>query len=201
MQKTIYILRHAETALNAQGIVQGSGVNSTINAKGEQQAAAFFEKYQHLPFQLVYTSALQRTYQTVKYFIDKGIPHKTTATINEINWGKHEGNSPTPQSVAEYNALIREWRNGNFEARVEGGESAAELMARLEIFWKELLDAPENLILVCTHGRTLRCLLCLIHEQKPDQMERYLHTNTGLMIVEINGKMAQLVLDNDVSHL
>lgn len=74
-------------------------------------------------------------------------------------------------------------------------------MARLEIFWKELLDAPENLILVCTHGRTLRCLLCLIHEQKPDQMERYLHTNTGLMIVEINGKMAQLVLDNDVSHL
>jgi probable phosphoglycerate mutase len=201
MRKTIYILRHAETDFNAKGIIQGSGVDSSINEIGRKQAAAFFEKYQHIPFQLIYTSALQRTHQTVEGFIKKNLPHQITAHLNEINWGKHEGKVSTPTSILEYNGLISAWQNGDFEARVEGGESAAELMARLEIFWAEITQRPEELILVCTHGRTLRCLLCLIHHQNPDQMENYLHANTGLMLVEYDGQASKLLLNNDLSHL
>ena len=54
----VYILRHAETDFNLQGIVQGSSVNTDINEKGQLQSKAFYEHYAHIPFELVVTSAL-----------------------------------------------------------------------------------------------------------------------------------------------
>jgi len=67
--KKIYIIRHGQTDFNLQGIVQGSGVDSSLNAMGRAQAQAFFEKYQSIPFAKIYTSALKRTSETVSDFI------------------------------------------------------------------------------------------------------------------------------------
>jgi probable phosphoglycerate mutase len=86
MNKNIYILRHGETENNRLAIVQGSGIDGTLNQKGEEQAKAFFQKYQEIPFELVVTSTLQRTHQTVKSFIDKGIPWVQLPEINEMKW-------------------------------------------------------------------------------------------------------------------
>jgi broad specificity phosphatase PhoE len=45
MDKELYIIRHGETDLNKQGIVQGRGINSDLNDTGRAQAAAFFKMY------------------------------------------------------------------------------------------------------------------------------------------------------------
>ena len=68
---TLYIIRHGETALNRQNIVQGSGVDSDLNNTGHRQAALFFNYYQNIRFDLVITSALKRTHQTVAPFLIK----------------------------------------------------------------------------------------------------------------------------------
>ena len=47
--KTFYIIRHGETDLNRQGIIQGRGMNTDLNEKGAAQAAAFFNAYQQNP--------------------------------------------------------------------------------------------------------------------------------------------------------
>lgn len=49
MNKNIYILRHGETENNRLAIVQGSGIDGTLNQKGEEQAKAFYQKYQEIP--------------------------------------------------------------------------------------------------------------------------------------------------------
>ncbi|MCZ6694862.1 MAG: histidine phosphatase family protein, partial [Bacteroidetes bacterium] len=72
--KKIYLIRHGQTDFNNRGVVQGSGIDSSLNETGYKQAQAFFDAYQQVPFQKIYTSSLQRTTQTVKPFIDKGIP-------------------------------------------------------------------------------------------------------------------------------
>jgi broad specificity phosphatase PhoE len=64
LEKEIFIIRHGETDFNQLGIVQGKGVNSSINAKGMQQAQAFFEAYRNENFEKIYISQLQRTAQT-----------------------------------------------------------------------------------------------------------------------------------------
>ena len=103
--------------------------------KGQEQAKAFFKKYQEIPFELVVTSTLQRTHQTVKSFIDKGIPWVQLPEINEMNWGIHEGKSYATWMEQPYKEAITEWQNGRYETRLENGESAAELAARMEVLW------------------------------------------------------------------
>ena len=50
----MYIIRHGETNYNKLGIVQGSGVDTDINEKGEAQADAFYQAYKHIPFQQIF---------------------------------------------------------------------------------------------------------------------------------------------------
>ena len=61
----LYLIRHGETDYNRQGIVQGGGVDSSLNDLGRRQAEAFFEHYKHLRFDAVYVSALKRTHETL----------------------------------------------------------------------------------------------------------------------------------------
>jgi broad specificity phosphatase PhoE len=83
--KKIYLIRHGQTDYNLQNIVQGSGVDTDLNDRGRQQAQAFFERYKEVPFQKVYTSALKRTHQSVKGFLELGLPHMQLAGLNEIS--------------------------------------------------------------------------------------------------------------------
>ena len=89
-RKTIYLIRHGETDFNLQGIVQGSGVNSSINETGKNQASQFYKHYKSIPFQVVITSNLNRTIETASPFIDSGIPHYIYPEFNEIEWGIFE---------------------------------------------------------------------------------------------------------------
>ncbi|MFM8834340.1 MAG: histidine phosphatase family protein, partial [Cytophagales bacterium] len=74
--KKIYIIRHGQTDFNLRGIVQGSGVDSSLNDTGRAQANAFFQAYQHVDFDKIYTSKLVRTRESVQQFIGKGIPYE-----------------------------------------------------------------------------------------------------------------------------
>jgi bisphosphoglycerate-dependent phosphoglycerate mutase len=54
--KKIYIIRHGQTDFNKNGIVQGAGVDSSLNETGRQQAKAFYDKYKGEGFEKVYVS-------------------------------------------------------------------------------------------------------------------------------------------------
>ena len=41
--KHIYLVRHGQTDFNLKGIVQGSGVDASINETGLKQAQAFYD--------------------------------------------------------------------------------------------------------------------------------------------------------------
>ncbi len=200
-KKTIYFVRHGETDFNRMGIVQGSGVDSDLNETGRQQANAFYQSYQDLPLDLIITSSLKRTYQTIQPFLASRIPMLKDARINEINWGDHEGKKSEPWMIKAYQEMIAEWGRDNFSARLSNGESAAELADRLQRFLDDLVQRSENHILVCTHGRTLRCMMCLVKGQHLREMESYRHSNTGLFKVQWAAGQFEVELENDTRHL
>ncbi len=202
MTKTIYFIRHGQTEYNKLGIVQGSGVDSELNETGRKQAQAFFDYYQDVDFQLIIASGLQRTHQTVKPFLDHtSIPFETTPLINEINWGIHEGQKYEPWMKVNYDTLIQQWAIGNFDASLENGESARSLSGRLQTFLNDIVQRPEDKILVCTHGRTLRCMMCLVTKQHLREMENFNHHNTGLYKTIWKDGEFEVELKNDISHL
>jgi len=201
MLKRWYILRHGETAQNKQGIVQGSGVDSSLNEDGLSQAHAFARMYDPLvKFDMVVTSNLKRTIETVSPFIEKGIPHLTMPDLREISWGINEGHLPTEDIMQRYHDTINHWVSGDYDVKVENGESATELATRMQRAIDLLKEINLDNILICTHGRTIRCLMCLIMGLPISDMETISHHNTGLYIVEVENEKMRVILKDDTKH-
>ncbi len=201
MKKQLYIIRHGETQYNLEGRVQGQGIDSHLNQTGWKQAKLFFEFYQNIPFGLLISSFLTRSRQTLSFFDSLRIPKIQTPLINEINWGIHEGEYYTPEVKKAYHKMISEWKNENYDYALQGGESANQLANRLKRFIKLLEVRPEKNILICSHGRTIRCLLTLLHGEPLHAMEKYRHDNTGLFLFNYQNGKYHAHLENDVRHL
>ncbi len=197
-----YFIRHGQTDYNKRHIVQGSGVDSVLNKTGIFQAQQFFDYYHQTGFDLVISSKLKRSKQTVQPFIDKlGVPHQEHANINEISWGVHEGKSGNLAMKKAYDRMIKEWQAGNYDARLEQAESAQELMVRCVEFVDYIKTLDQSKVLICSHGRTLRCLMCVMKQQHLSEMENYSHHNTGLFLGYYQLDRFKFVVENDISHL
>ena len=201
MTKTIYIVRHGQTDFNIKQVVQGRGVNSDLNATGHQQAKYLFDHYRHVPFDVVYTSKLKRTHQTMADFLDSEIQHEIRDNLDEIDWGIFEGVEHHPDLQKTYYNIINGWKNGDLTIKIEGGESAQDLTDRLLPFVEELKSSGRENILVCTHGRTLRVLVCLLLGKPVTEMDDFSHENTCVYKLHFDGNKFDLVLENDLRHL
>ena len=201
MSKELFIVRHGQTEYNRKKMVQGSGIDSSLNDTGRRQAKLFFEKYKDHSIDLVVTSSLKRSIETMKPFIEEGIDWIEREEINEINWGIYEGSRYHEKLIAEYRAMISSWSEGDLDACLEGGESARALSERLDSFIEELHTWEAGNILICSHGRTIRCLLCRLQSWPIHRMESFEHTNTGLFRLQENEDRFQLVEENSTKHL
>lgn len=200
--KKIYLIRHGQTDYNVRGIVQGSGVDSSLNEAGRRQAARFFAAYRHIPFDKVYTSLLRRTHESVQGFLDLGLPHEQHAGLNEISWGTREGTRITAEEDEEYHGVLQQWRAGQTSARLEGGESPDEMAARQRGFMELLLSRPEEeTVLICMHGRAMRAILCQLLGYPLSQMDSFEHHNLCLYQLDYTGSMFTVRSFLDVRHL
>lgn len=200
--KKIYLVRHGQTDYNLKGIVQGSGIDAPLNETGRKQAGLFFKKFNDVAFDKVYTSALQRSVQSVEKFIEQGIPHQIVPELNEINWGTREGMQITPEEDAYYHGVIRQWQEGNVTLEIEGGESPQQVFERqtkaIEII---LANTSEERILVCMHGRAMRVLLCQILNYPLRCMDLFEHSNLCLYKLNYTGSMFCVEQFNYTDHL
>jgi broad specificity phosphatase PhoE len=200
--KKIFLLRHGQTDYNKKGIVQGSGIDAPLNETGYWQAEQFWNHYGKFPFGRVYTSALQRTQQTVSRFIEQGIPHVQFEGLNEINWGVKEGKESSREDHDEYMKVVSAWQSGELHVMIEGGESPLDVQKRQEVVLEYLRkeEEAEN-ILVCMHGRAMRILLCLMLNYPLSEMDRFAHDNTSLYKLTFTGSMFVLDDYNNLLHL
>ncbi len=199
--KKIYVIRHGETEFNRLGIVQGSGVDSDLNDVGRDQAYKFYKNYNNINFQLVVTSTLKRTHQTVHRFIDDSIPWIQNQHINEICWGDHEGKIPNAERSAEFNTMLDAWQRSEYDASLPNGESANQLSHRVALFIDWVKARPEDHILVATHGRTMRALITTMKGLSPSSMDGTPHSNTGLYLIRQHQGNFTFELENNTDHL
>jgi broad specificity phosphatase PhoE len=200
--KKIYVVRHGQTDFNLRSIVQGSGVDSDLNARGQEQALAFYNSYKHIPFDKVYTSALKRTRQSVRSFIDDGIPVESLVGLNEISWGTKEGHRITPEEDEYYHHMLKAWQLGDTSLRIEGGESPDEVVKRMQPAIDHIMSrTAEQTVLVCMHGRAIRILLCVLLNYPLRCMDTFDHENLCLYQLHYNGAFFTVERYNDTTHL
>lgn len=202
MRKELYIIRHGETDLNKQGIVQGRGIDSDLNDTGRAQATAFYQMYQDVPFDKVYTSALKRTHQTVRGFIDAGLAWQQLSGLDELAWGEWEGKANDEAAITAFKGMMESWQGGDYDAHFEGGESPNDVIARQ----KEALGIIESAkdeerILICMHGRAMRLFLCLLTGKPLSEMTDFPHLNTTLYKVIQTDQQFVIAEFNNTDHL
>ncbi|KAI8321573.1 phosphoglycerate mutase-like protein, partial [Martensiomyces pterosporus] len=178
----LFLARHGQTAANASSILQGSRLNYPLNEHGHQQAAALAEGLKNQEIDWIITSKLERAIQTAqavgKYH--PGAPFTSDARLNEISWGVLDGTDIT-KAKPTLNPVVERWKAGDFDARVEDGDSAAECRERsLQAFSDILQEVKEKKyrnVFICIHGRILRVIMATLVAKDLRKMPAFAHTN------------------------
>lgn len=201
--KNIYIVRHGQTDYNKNHIIQGSGIDSDLNDWGRQQALAFYESYQDVPFDKIYTSDLKRTKQSVQLFTENNFPTEHHEGLNEISWGAREGKKIGEVEDQYYHDMLQRWREGEIGLAIDGGESPLDVQARQKPVLELILSRQEEKnILICMHGRAIRIFLSLLMDTPLQEMDtHYEHSNLCLYQLRNENGIFQIIKHNDTQHL
>lgn len=159
MQATrIIAIRHGETAWNAAARLQGHQ-DIVLNALGLWQAEQAAQSLVDEPVVQIYSSDLQRAYQTAQAIATTtGAPLATDPGLRERNFGIYEG-----QTFAELEAahpeVARRWRQRDPAFTPEGGESLTMLRDRVAATVEHLAARHAGELIVLTaHGGVLDTL-------------------------------------------
>jgi broad specificity phosphatase PhoE len=166
--RRIVLLRHGQTAHNADGRIQGQ-LDVPLDDLGRAQAEALGAVFEHDPPTVVVSSDLQRAQQTARAVCDHvGFPLTLDARLRETNFGQWQGltgDEVRAQWPKEYEA----WRR--WEGIPVGGEAPAAVAERSVAAALAWLPAEGTLLLV-THGGTARALVGALTEMPVDDWWR-----------------------------
>jgi probable phosphoglycerate mutase len=197
----LYVVRHGETNYNKAGKVQGRGIDAPINETGRDQAAKFFRKFESIEFDHIYTSTLQRTWQSVDQFIKKKGTFEKLSGLDEIDWGAKEGLPFSTSDHNEYLKMTESWKSGQLDYRIDGGESPIDVRNRQREAFKVILGKGGERLLICMHGRAMRILLSDLINYDLRYMDLFTHANLCLYKVIFTGNMFRIQVFDGREHL
>lgn len=160
----IYFVRHGQSEANLLREFSNRGLKHPLTELGRQQAHELAEALRGANVARIYTSPLQRALQTAQILSQElGVPYEETDGLREYDTGVLEGRSD--QAGWDIYVQVEEaWRRGEWEQRIQGGESVLDMRARFDPLIRSILreyaDTPAGLVLV-GHGGLYRSVLPL----------------------------------------
>lgn len=163
MNKVFYIFRHGETDWNKEHRCQGH-TNTTLNENGISQAMNLAEKMSKYPLEAVFSSDLERAFQTGSMVATKlNIPIFKDSRFREMCNGKAEG-----MLFEEARTFFGEdlwqrficFKNENNEVGFPEGENRQQVRERFLSALEEIIQYKDySHIGISTHGGALRNVL------------------------------------------
>lgn len=183
MALTLWLVRHGETASNADGIFQGQ-LDVPLNACGEMQARHAAAALRGISFDAIYASDLSRAASTAEIIAEGRVTGVTLdRTLREMHYGALQGlrYDEAGSALAAYGISdsVRGWRGAP-----PGGESRRQLRARAGRFLAGLdvthPAAANEQVLVVAHGGVLRALLTVLLDLPTSVGLRFAFANCGV---------------------
>jgi broad specificity phosphatase PhoE len=161
---TLLLVRHGQSEWNAAGLLQGQTADVPLTGLGHAQAAGAAAELAELRPGALLSSDLLRAVQTAEHCARAtGLPLATTPALREQGYGELEGR-PSRELWD-----VVDWTDPHWSAA--GGESLAELHARVQAFVKELAaEPPAEVIALVTHGDTIRAAQAVVAGLGPDAL-------------------------------
>jgi len=151
----VVLVRHGETEWSA-ALRHTGRTDLPLTPAGEEEARAVGEALRGREFALVLSSPLRRALDTASL---AGYAPQVRGELAEWDYGEYEG-----LTTAQIRELVPDWSIWRYGAR--GGESGAEVGARVDRVVEEILQADGD-VLVFAHGHLLRVLCARWLELEP----------------------------------
>lgn len=149
----VYLIRHGQTAHNAEGRIQG-WLDVPLNAEGIEQARRLALRLAVKPINVVYASPLSRAQATARALTDmRGAQLILDERLREYNMGDWTGK--TGDEIA---ASSPEFKQDGPQHQIPGGESAQQMHDRVSAFIEQLMaehGTGKSHVAVVSHGGTL----------------------------------------------
>ena len=195
--KELWLIRHGETAWNAEKRFQGH-LDVPLSPVGIGQAFRLAQRLarSRQTFDSLHASDLRRAWETAEPLAAAlGLPLKTTPLLREIDVGKLAGLT-REEAEARYPDFAQSLLQDPWHTPRPGGESMAQLAQRFQAFLEGL---PPGRHLVVTHGGVIRAALKLILELEGDTWRRFHIPNTSITRVLFPG--LEVLSVADAGHL
>ncbi len=197
----ICLVRHGETAWNAEGRVQGQ-LDIPLNELGRAQAEATSEALAGQDFSAIYCSDLMRVRQTAEPSAKRlALPVVYAAALRERHYGMFE--TLTYAEVRErFPQQYARFRDKDPDFDFEGGESLRNFAERSLNVVRGLIDRhPGEQILVFTHGGVLEMVYRHARGVGLSSERNFEIPNAGINWFEITPQAWQVQAWADVAHL
>jgi broad specificity phosphatase PhoE len=128
----LYFVRHGETELNVNHILQGSAIDEPLDSEGIKEIQALLP---NLPkdFAIIYSSPHKRVLQSAEIIKDySGKEIEVRTELEERNFGSLTGKKW--DEIPDGQELRTKDQNQEYDYRPYGGESVEDVTARLESF-------------------------------------------------------------------
>lgn len=142
------IVRHAEAEYESQDLGDQGG---SLTALGRRQALELAQTLASERIAHVWTSPHSRAVQTAEIAAAAlGVGVTVREALVEVSVGDFAGQPSQPDPIRP---VVEQWAAGDFEARIAGAESGAEVVQRLRDVLDEIADVHRGeSVLVVSHG-------------------------------------------------
>jgi broad specificity phosphatase PhoE len=197
----VYLVRHGETTSNAES--RGLGrADVPLSPVGLQQAAALARRFERVPLDEVASSPLQRALAVARAIAaPHGLPVEIVQDLAELDVGLTEGLT-YPEMRERFPEFFAAWSGDDpANVRMPGGESLADLAARLQPVVADLIDGPDRVLVIVAHNFTLRVLVCLLLGIPLANFRNFRLDLASVTTISIQHRRAAIQALNDTSHL
>jgi len=195
------VVRHGETAWNAQGRIQGH-LDSPLNEEGLAQAILVGERLAREPIDTIFCSDLGRVLQTVQPLVDRlGMEPVRREALRERNLGIFQGLT-SAQCQARHPQDYARFHGRDVDHVVPGGESIRQVYARVAAFFDATArEHPGRTLVVVTHGGILDALYRHVTGTPLEKLRDFPIYNASLNWMRHADGRWHLDAWGDISHL
>ncbi|GAA1928342.1 histidine phosphatase family protein [Nocardioides hwasunensis] len=152
----LLLMRHGQTHANVSGDLDTAAPGADLTDLGRAQAVAAAQALADEHLDAIYVSSRVRTHQTAAPTADdRAITPTQLDGLEEIAAGDFEMRHDH-DAVAGYIGTVATWLGGEVTARMPGGETGEEFLARFDRAVRTIVEAGHSSALVVSHGAALR---------------------------------------------
>jgi probable phosphoglycerate mutase len=196
---TLVLVRHAVTAQTGP-LLSGRAPGIDLSEKGVEQARAVGARLAVLPVRAVYASPIERTHQTATHIAGHhGLEVLELPGVIEADYGEWTGGALADLAKTDL------WRTVQVmpsRARFPGGESIAEMQARMVAALEEVIARHVGeLVVVVSHADPIKAAIAHFNGVHLDLFQRVIVSPASVTVFELGPFGAALVKCNDTGSL